>query len=491
MKKCGILLPIFSLPSSYGIGSFGKSAYDFVDFLDRAGQSYWQILPLSQTSFGDSPYQSPSAFAGNPYFIDPDILFEKGYIEKCDLDALTKAQGRIDYGRLYEERYPLLRKAHQSFLKNIPEDYEDFLRENSDWLDNYALFMAIKGKCGGGDFHYWQPSVLHKENIEELRSELSTEISFFCFVQYEFITQWTALRKYANSKDVKIIGDLPIYVSCDCADLWGEPEQFLLDENLWPARVAGVPPDDFSATGQLWGNPLYDWDYMKAHGYDWWVRRIRHAAVLYDKIRIDHFIGFSNYFSIPKDAASPLEGSVMKGPGYEIFEVIKREVPEADIIAEDLGMLREGVDELLLRTGFPGMKVIQFSFEGGDSNPHTLKNHTENCVVYTGTHDNPTAKGFIDSLDRSRKLRYSRRMSKGYKSAVDRMIAYAMSSVADTVIIPIQDYLKLGDEARINAPSTKEGNWGFILPDGALKTTLSKRIKAFAFDSGREKEKIE
>jgi len=487
MKKCGILLPIFSLPSEYGIGSFGKSAYNFVDFLDRAGQSYWQILPLSQTAFGDSPYQSPSAFAGNPYFIDPDILFEKGYIEKSDLEALTKAEKHVDYGRLYEERYPLLRKAHQGFVANIPDGYADFLKENAYWLDDYSLFMAIKNKNGGGDFHFWQSAELHKENIDALREELKEEISFCCFIQYEFIAQWKDLRKYANSKGIKIIGDLPIYVSCDCADLWAEPSQFLLDENLWPAKVAGVPPDDFSATGQLWGNPLYDWEYMKSTGYDWWVRRIRHAAVLYDKIRIDHFIGFSNYFSIPKDATTPLEGSVMKGPGYEIFEVIKREVPEADIIAEDLGMLREGVDELLLRTGFPGMKVIQFSFEGGDSNPHTLKNHTENCVVYTGTHDNPTAKGFLDTLDRSQKLRYSRRMPRGYKSGVDRMIAYAMSSVADTVIIPMQDYLKLGDEARINSPSTKEGNWGFILPNGALKTTLSKRIKAFAFDSGRAK----
>lgn len=487
MKKCGILLPVFSLPSKYGIGTFGESAYTFIDFLDRTGQSLWQILPLTQTSFGDSPYQSPSAFAGNPYFIDPDILFERGYLDKSDLEALTPTGDYIDYGRLYQERYPMLRRAFARFCEAIPEDYEDFLRENEFWLDNYALFMSIKDDMGGGDFHNWDEDLLLRRDLPALRERYALSMDFYRFVQYEFARQWKALKAYAASKDVQIIGDLPIYVSCDSADLWSEPEQFLLDGRLVPTRVAGVPPDDFSATGQLWGNPLYNWEKMSEGGYTWWIERIKHAAKLYDKIRIDHFVGFSNYFSIPKDALTPAEGVVLMGPGYAIFERIKAAVPEADIIAEDLGMLRCGVDELLARTGFPGMKVIQFSFEGGESNPHTLSNHIPQSVTYTGTHDNPTSRGFWDSLSRSQKLRYARRMPTGYKNSVDRMIAYAMSSVSDTVIIPMQDYLGLGDEARINAPSTTGANWAWVMSEDYNRTTLIKKIKRFAFDSNREK----
>ncbi len=487
MKKCGILLPVFSLPSKYGIGTFGRSAYRFVDFLDRTGQSLWQILPLTQTSFGDSPYQSPSAFAGNPYFIDPDILYEKGYLEQSDLEAFTPTGERIDYGRLYNEIYPMLKRAYVAFSKKRPEDYEAFLQDNAYWLDNYALFMSIKDDMGGGDFHFWQDDLLLRQNLPALYEKYAESMNYYRFIQYEFFSQWSALRSYANSKDIKIIGDLPIYVSCDSADLWGEPEQFILDGRLVPTRVAGVPPDDFSATGQLWGNPLYNWDRMREGGYRWWCERIKHATKLYDKIRIDHFIGFQNYFSIPKDAQTPAEGVVLQGPGYDIFEKIKAAVPEADIIAEDLGMLRAGVDALLERTGFPGMKVIQFSFEGGSSNPHTLKNHIPQSVVYTGTHDNPTSRAFWDSLSRSQKLRYARQMPVGYKNSVDRMIAYAMSSVADTVIIPMQDYLGLGNEARINAPSTKDSNWSWVMSEDYNRTTLIKRIKRFAFDSGRQK----
>ncbi len=487
MKKCGILLPVFSLPSRYGIGTFGKSAYKFIDFLDRTGQSLWQILPLTQTSFGDSPYQSPSAFAGNPYFIDPDVLYERGYIEKSDLDALTPTGDYIDYGRLYAERYPLLRRAYEGFSKARPDDYEAFLKENEFWLDSYALFMSIKDDMGGGDFHFWPEDLLGRRDMPTLLEKYAESMDYYRFIQYEFFSQWKALRSYATSKDIQIIGDLPIYVSCDSADLWSEPEQFLLDERLVPTRVAGVPPDAFSATGQLWGNPLYNWDGMREDGYSWWVERIRHAARLYDKIRIDHFVGFSNYFSIPKDAKTPAEGVVLMGPGLGLFERIKAQVPEADIIAEDLGMLQNGVAELLAGTGFPGMKVIQFSFEGGESNPHTLSNHTAQSVVYTGTHDNPTSRGFWDSLSRSQKLRYARRMPVGYKNSVDRMIAYAMSSVADTVIIPMQDYLGLGNEARINAPSTTGSNWSWIMSEDYNRTTLIKKVKRFAFDSDRQK----
>lgn len=486
MKKCGILLPVFSLPSEYGIGTFGKSAYDFIDFLCECGQSFWQILPLSQTSYGDSPYQSPSAFAGNPYFIDPDILVKKGYLEPAELKSLTKATGYIDYGRVYEERYPLLRKAYSAFKAHLPKDYSAFLEENADWLDSYAFFMAIKDEIGGGDFHTFPEEYLHRKDIKKMEERFSESADFYKFLQYEFSVQWQALRKYANKKGIKIIGDIPIYVSADSADVWGNSEEFLLDEDLCPVAVAGVPPDAFSEDGQLWGNPLYNWEKMKENGYSWWCRRIGHAVKLYDKIRIDHFVGFSNYFSIPKDAGTPAEGKIVIGPRYALFECIREAHPDADIIAEDLGMMQDGVEALLRMTGFPGMKVIQFSFDGED-NPHAPENHTENTVVYTGTHDNPTAKGFFLSLDRGSQIRYSRLLPKSYTNTVDRIIAYAMASVSETVIIPIQDYMRLGNEARINAPSTTESNWAWTIPENYNRAPLKRRILQFAKESGRAK----
>ena len=479
MKKCGILLPIFSLPSRYGIGGFGKSAYEFIDFLKAAGQSYWQILPLSQTSFGDSPYQSPSAFAGNPYFIDPDMLAAEGYLSSADLEALTLTGENIDYGRLYTERYPMLRRAYEVFKKSPTKDFLKFKRENSFWLETYALFMAIKDDMGGREFLLWEKELLHGGRDKALEVRYAEKMGFYEFVQYEFMKQWEKLHKYANRNGIKIIGDIPIYVSLDSADVWGNPEEFLLDGDLKPSKVAGVPPDAFSAEGQLWGNPLYNYGRMREGGYKWWCQRIAHAARLYDKIRIDHFIGFSNFFAIHADAESPKQGSVIKGPGEEIFKCIKAAVPKADIIAEDLGMLREGVDELLEATGFPGMKVIQFSFEGED-NPHAPKNHKSNSIVYTGTHDNQTSKGFWQSLPAEARLRYGRLLPKGYSDPADRLIAYAMSSISDTVIIPMQDYMRKGDEARINAPSTTTKNWAWMLPQGYRRAALLKRVKSFA-----------
>lgn len=476
MKKTGILLPIFSLPSKYGIGSFGKEAYAFVDFLKAAGQSYWQILPLNPTGFGDSPYQSPSAFAGNPYFIDLDMLARDSYLEPCDLPK-EEFTCRIDYGRLYFERYPLLRKAFSNFKKNVPEDFFTFCKKEAYWLDSYALFMALKNANSGRELQSWSYDEKHKTSPESLSELHSEEIFFQSFLQYIFDKQWKALRAYANENGIEIIGDIPIYVSLDSADVFGNPELFLLDSELRPTLVAGVPPDDFSKDGQLWGNPLYDWEKMREDGYSWWCKRIKRATELYDKLRIDHFIGFSNYFAIPNGAESALEGTVKKGVGYELFIRIREEVPRASIIAEDLGMLQDGVKELLSATGFPGMKVMQFSLDGGAANPHSPENHTENCVVYTGTHDNPTTLGFYKSLKETEKRKLRARLPKTSRNTVERFIDYALSTKAETVIIPIQDYLGLDNSARINEPSVAEGNWSFMLnPDYNSKKLVDKII---------------
>ncbi len=475
MKKTGILLPIFSLPSRYGIGDFGKAAYDFVDFLAECGQSYWQILPLNPTSFGDSPYQSPSAFAGNPYFIDPEDLVARGLLEPHELDSLARAGERVDYGTIYNERYPMLRRAYLRFKANIPEDFLHYINKEAAWLDSYALFMALKNANGGRELHAWSPDEIRRRHLQSLCELHEEEMNFHRFCQYIFDNQWHKLREYANERGVKIIGDIPIYVSLDSADVFGSPESFLLDEELKPTLVAGVPPDDFSKEGQLWGNPLYDWDKMCEDGYSWWCSRIARAASLYDKIRIDHFLGFSNYFGIPRDAKSALEGTVFKGVGYRLFIRIREEVPSASIIAEDLGMLRDGVPELLAATGFPGMKVMQFSFGGAD-NPHAPENHEKNCVVYTGTHDNPTTIGFYKSLTKYGQRKIRERLPKRYKGTLDRFIDYTMSTPAETVIVPIQDYMGLDNSARINAPSTTENNWSWRMSPEYNTEKLRARI---------------
>ena len=486
MKRTGILLPIFSLPSKYGIGNIGREAYKFIDFLSETGQSIWQILPLSQTSFGDSPYQSPSAFALNPYFIDPDALVAKGYVTKNELSMLPLGGARVDYGELYETRYPFLRLAYSRFEKNIPRAFYSFCKREREWLDDYALFMAIKNRKNSGEFLNWDEATLRRENLSELWYEYGEDANFWRFLQFELDEQWRALRSYARKKKIKIMGDLPIYVALDSADVWGCPEQFLLDERRRPSKVAGVPPDAFSDDGQLWGNPLYDWDYMKGDGYGWWCRRFARAKALYDVIRIDHFVGFSNYYAIPSGAERATEGRVMKGGGYPFFEAVSSRLGRLDIVAEDLGMLQDGVAELLRLTGFPNMRVIQFSF-GGENNPHAPENHVKNCVVYTGTHDNPTSLGYYASLSPDEKRRVRATLG-GTGHICDRFIALAMKSVADTVIIPIGDYLRLGNEGRLNAPSSTGGaNWSWRLRKGYATACLKARITEATRASGRSR----
>lgn len=487
MRSTGILLPVFSLPSDYGIGGFGRSAYEFVDYLSMCGQSYWQLLPLGQTSYGDSPYQSPSAFAGNPYFIDPETLCDKGYVPKEALLSLTPASGSIDYGRLYRERNDFLRRAYLGFLENIPADYYEFLRREEEWLTPYALFMVLKDRQGGGTFLDFDEETLKRENYDVLCREYSREMDYYRFLQYEFSAEWDALHAYARSRGIKIIGDIPIYVSADSVDVWSCPEQFVLDAELRPKFIAGVPPDDFAADGQVWGNPLYDWEYMKRDGYSWWCRRMKRSLALYDKVRIDHFVGFSNYYSIPAGDETAARGEILPGPGYEFFATLREKLGRMDIIAEDLGMLRGGVDELLEATGFPGMRVLEFSFSGED-NPHDPKNYPKNCVAYTGTHDNPPFMGFWLKIPLERRRSLSRRFPRGYPHVCDRAVAYVMESEADTVIIPMQDYLRLGDEGRINAPAVlSDKNWSWVLPDDYARASVARRIINITDASGRRR----
>ena len=495
-RKSGILLPISSLPSDYGIGSFSKEAYEFVDFLEKAGQSYWQILPLGQTGYGDSPYQSFSTFAGNPYFIDLDDLIGEGYISREDVSCLYfgSSSSYVDYAEMYKNRYIILRKAYDNSPFSLSmvnrqespegrekqEAFEEFIRDNRDWLTDYALYRAVKREQGNTSYIEWEDPIRLRdpEAMRTYREKLADEIRFVEFQQYLFYTQWMALKDYANGKGIEIIGDLPIYVAFDSADTWSHPELFEFDEKGFPTVVAGVPPDAFSATGQLWGNPIYKWDYHKKTGYAWWMDRLSYAFKLYDVVRIDHFRGFDEYFAIPYGAETALEGEWRPGPGAELFKVMEENFGKKSIIAEDLGILTPGVYKLLEDTGYPGMKVLQFAFDGGSANEYLPHNHVKNTFVYTGTHDNDTTMGWYKSQDDWHRAYICRYLGvrDGNFRTLD-MIRSAMMSVADTVVIPMQDYLEKGSEARINTPSTLGDNWKWRLERGDLQDSLAYEIR--------------
>ncbi len=505
-RKSGILLPISSLPSDYGIGSFSKEAYEFVDFLEKAGQSYWQILPLGQTGYGDSPYQSFSTFAGNPYFIDLDALAAEGYISREDVSCLYfgSSPSYVDYAEIYKNRYIILRKAYDNSpyclsMTNRPESpedrekqqaFEEFIRDNRDWLTDYALYRAVKREMGNTSYIEWDDPIRLRdpEAMRTYREKLSDEIRFVEFQQYLFYTQWTALKEYANGKGIEIIGDLPIYVAFDSADTWSHPELFEFDEKGFPTVVAGVPPDAFSATGQLWGNPIYRWDYHKKTGYAWWMDRLAYAFKLYDVVRIDHFRGFDEYYAIPYGAETAMEGEWRPGPGAELFKVMEERFGRKRIIAEDLGILTPGVYKLLEDTGYPGMKVLQFAFDGGSHNEYLPHSHVKNTFVYTGTHDNDTTLGWYLSQDDWHKAYICRYLGvkEGNFRTMD-MIRAAMMSVADTVIIPMQDYLEKGSEARINTPSTLGDNWKWRLGRDELQDALADEIRDLTGLYGRLK----
>ena len=490
MKRAsGILLPVFSLPSPYGIGNLGKSAYAFTDFLSEAGQSYWQVLPIGPTSYGDSPYQSFSSFAGNPYFIDLEKLCERGLLEDGELQSAREEDGRIDYGRLYARRYPLLKKAYER-AKERGESEDAFLSVQGDWLSDYALFMACKEHFGGAPYWEWPEAIRRREAsaLEEYRVLLDNEIGFHVFLQAEFYREWFALREYANARGIRIIGDLPIYMPRDSVDVWAASENFQLDEQGVPLGVAGVPPDYFNADGQLWGNPLYHWDNMKRNGFGWWLRRIGGCAKLFDIIRIDHFRGLSAYWRVPYGDATARNGEWIPGPGTAFTDALHGAFPDYPIIAEDLGFLSEDVKSLLQASGYPGMKVLQFAFdsrEPSDYLPHTYAPH---CVCYTGTHDNTTLKAWFDEAaadDVAFAKRYlGLNESEGYCRG---MLRGGMGSVAELFIACMQDYLETGADTRINIPGTVGENWRWRMKEGDFGAALAMEIAELTCRYGRRK----
>ena len=490
MRTSGILMPVFSLPSKYGIGCFSKEAYQFVDFLKESGQKNWQVLPLGQTSYGDSPYQSFSSFAGNPYFIDLEQLVEQQLLtkEECDSFDFGKNPESIDYAKLYQNRYKILRMACDRFLKQPSDDFFAFCQENDWWLGNYALFMVIKNMHKGASWLQWEEKYKRRDfaALDQVWHGQHDEIQFYQFQQYMFFCQWKKLHAYAEQADIQIIGDIPIYVALDSADAWAEPQLFQFDEELKPAAVAGCPPDAFAADGQLWGNPLYNWDVHLKTGCAWWIRRLRHASAVYDVVRIDHFRGFESYYAIPARDKTAVNGVWRKGPGTAFIDVIRRKLPDVRIIAEDLGYLTDDVKALLRASGFPGMKVLQFAFDSREESDYLPHNYTQNSVVYTGTHDNTTTADWELSAPAG-DVAFARRYLdvEGGADFTRRFIRAALASVSDTAVIPMPDWLGLGAEARINTPSTLGGNWLWRMDPAALTDALAADILALTKLYGR------
>lgn len=485
MRASGILLPISSLPGQYGIGGFSKEAYDFADWLAKSGQKYWQILPLGPTGYGDSPYQAFSTFAGNPYFISLDTLFEDGLITAEELEAQKRPLNseKADYGDLFENRIPVLRAAYGRFEENV--EYRRFCEENSYWLDDYALYRTLKDKTGGKAWYDWERKYKFRDSeaLDAAAEEYKNETGFYRFVEYEFDRQWKALKDYVNEKGIRVIGDLPIYVSMDSSDAWSRPELFKNDGELQPVCVAGCPPDYFSPDGQLWGNPVYDWEYQKKTGYEWWIKRFKHCFEIYDVVRLDHFRGFASYYEIPFGEKTARSGEWIPGPRMDFFNAVKKELGDMPVIAEDLGMLTEDVFELIYESGYPGMKVLEFAFGSGADNLYLPHNYDKNCVVYTGTHDNETLIGWLKSTDEGCKrhvCEYLGRAGSSYEELAADLIRTAQASTADMCIIPMQDYLGLGNEARLNTPATLGGNWSWRMAEGSCTDKLAERIASMA-----------
>lgn len=493
MRKSGILLPIFSLPSSYGIGCFDKEAYQFVDKLAEAKQTYWQILPLGLTGYGDSPYQSFSTYAGNPYFIDLNELCEKGWLSKDLLPVYETNTLEINYTHIYNTRYKLLKSAYLNSDIKENKNFIQWCNEESWWLDDYALFMAIKDHYNGISWNHWPKELRLRDKLalEMICEELMDKIEYYQFLQYVFWNQWNSLKQYANSKGIQIIGDIPIYVAFDSADVWANPELFQLDENRNPSAVAGCPPDGFSADGQLWGNPLYRWNAHKEQNYAWWVSRMKYCAKKYDVVRIDHFRGFDEYYSIPYGETTARNGHWEKGPGYDLFESIENQLGELNVIAEDLGFVTESMKKLVEDCGYPGMKVFQFAFDSRDENNALLylpENYTSNSVVYPGTHDNETMMGWLSSIKSEEKQtlkQYLKTNTKNDEELLDICIETIMHSVSDICIIPMQDWLKLDNSSRINTPSTLGTNWKWRMNKDLFSEDLIAKIQSITIQSNR------
>ncbi|MCR5368997.1 MAG: 4-alpha-glucanotransferase [Eubacterium sp.] len=506
MRKAGILLPIFSLPGKYGIGCFSEMTYKFIDFLKEAGQKYWQILPLGPTGYGDSPYQTFCSFAGNPYFISLEQLIKEKLLTKKEVEEVygkgnASENEKVDYEFLYNTRFALLKKAYEKAEKTGKlEDkvYKKFVKENEYWINDYGLFMAIKNEMNGICFTQWPKDlrVRNEKALAEAEKRLEYEKNFYIFIQYKFYEQWDLVKDYANENGIEIIGDLPIYVAPDSADVWAHPELFQLDKNAIPKRVAGCPPDGFTPLGQLWGNPLYDWDYHEKTDYDWWTRRLDKCRTLYDIVRIDHFRGFEAYYSVPGGDKDATRGKWVKGPGMKLFSRLKEKLGDIKIVAEDLGFTTDSLREFVKESGFPNMKVLEFAFyenEDGSESEFMPFNHYSNCVVYTGTHDNETIVGWLQNADEKtygKVLNYLghgelKKSDGNLKKIAQMLIRVAQNSVADYCIIPLQDYIYLGNEARINAPSTLGDNWVWRVNKKMIGKKIAKRIYKVTKTYGR------
>lgn len=511
-RNAGILMPVSSLPSPYGIGTFGKDAYDFVTFVKECNHKYWQVLPLGPTTYGDSPYQSYSAFAGNPYFVDLDMLIEEGFLLKSEVisrdwgdgivpvnvsedDAVNGRFGTyrdgnigderyVSYEKIYNNRFDILRIAYDRFkdacaeskktlAKGLPlyKQFDNFVKDNADWLEDYALFMALKSHFNNVSWGEWETDIKFRkpEAMSRYEEQLSDDIGYWKFIQFEFYRQWNALKQYANSNGIEIIGDIPIYMGYDSVDVWANQGEFQLDENLTPIKVAGVPPDAFSDAGQKWGNPLYDYDKMEANGFSWWRKRMAASAKLYDVIRIDHFIGIVKYYTIPLDMPDARQGEYRQGPGQKLLDVINESIGDKKIIAEDLGVEVPEVAKILKENGYPGMKVLEFAFGGDRKNPHLPYNYTQNLVCYGGTHDNETLLGFFeDRGDWELGYAYDYLDTRDKGRMVDQVFRAAYSSVAVLTVFAVQDILKLGNWARMNLPSSMGNNWKWRMQKGQL-----------------------
>ncbi len=485
-RSAGILLPVFSLPSRYGIGCFDESAYQFVDWLKAAGQTYWQILPLGATSYGDSPYQSFSVFAGNPYFISLTELVKAGLLTEAECSSADSGsvQDRVDYETLCQNRYPLLRRAYERSGIAGNTDFVQFCKE-TPWLEDYALFMAVKHAWNGAAWHVWGEDIRMRkpQAMEEARQLLAEDAEFYKFLQYHFYRQWRKLKAYANENGVQIIGDIPIYTAYDSADVWADPALFQLDHDGTPIAVAGCPPDGFAADGQLWGNPLYAWEKHAETGYAWWISRLAHCFDLYDVVRIDHFRGFDEYYAIPYGDRTARNGHWEKGPGMALFRAVEHALGKKEVIAEDLGFMTDSVRQLVKACGFPNMKVLEFAFDSRDTGSrrtHLPHNYTENCTAYTGTHDNQTIASWFDTITSEERTMAREYLCDKYTPDAElhkAFISLLFRSRADLCVIPMQDWLGLDDTSRMNTPSTVGGNWKWRLQAHALSAELCREIK--------------
>lgn len=489
MRESGILMHITSLPGPYGVGTMGKEAYRFVDFLKEAGQRVWQILPLNPTGYGDSPYQSCSTYAGNHYLIDLELLVEDGLLRHEELDGICWAEreDKVNFGLLYQNRLRVLRLAYERFTD--AGEFDRFCLDNGSWLPDFALFMALKERFGGKPWYEWDRPLKFREHeaIWNIRGELREQIRFHCFVQYLFHRQWSALRDYAHRAGIRIIGDVPIYVPLDSVDVWTATELFQLNEELTPTAVAGCPPDAFTADGQLWGNPLYRWDVMRRDGYHWWMRRLAAAGERYDVVRLDHFRGFESYWAVPFGDPTARFGQWVKGPGMEFIDTIRRELPKLDLIAEDLGFLTQEVLDLRDESGFPGMKVLGFAFDSREPSEYLPHTYTANSVCYTGTHDNMTSRQWFDTASDDA-VRYAAQYmtlseQEGY---VRGMIRTAFATVSELCVIPLQDYLDIGAQGRMNFPGTlTDANWTWRTLPGTTTPELAAEIRTLTELYGR------